>query len=97
MLPPEVGAGQRAAAGLTPAGVAGAPRGDAPPLQHRHRVPALPVQREQLAVKTNVPQAACRRRGKVWFDTCVYYMAFKIQRVYAHRLQCRHDNETLLT
>ena len=63
VCPPQVDAAQRAAAGPAAAGVAGAARGEAPPLQHRHQVPALPVQREDLPVQTHVPQAACKDRG----------------------------------
>lgn len=55
VFPPQVDAAQRAAAGLASAGVAAAAGGDAPPLQDRHQVPALPVQREGLTVKTNIP------------------------------------------
>lgn len=59
---PQVDAAQRAATGLASACVAGATRGDPPPLQQRHEVPALAVQREDVAVKTDVPQAACTEK-----------------------------------
>lgn len=56
VFPPQVDAAQRAAARVTAAGVARAPGRHGPPLQDRHQVPALPVQRQDLTVKTNVPE-----------------------------------------
>lgn len=64
MFPPQVDAAQRLAARVAAAGVTGAAGGHAPPLQDRHQVPALAVQRQDLAVKTNVPQTTWRRRKK---------------------------------
>lgn len=59
VFPPQVHAAQRAAARLAAAGVTGAARGDATPLQNWYQVPALSIQRKDLAIEPDISQTAC--------------------------------------